>query len=62
MTLADMLAKMREHAANCDLEVAHSEADDLLEAALRLLAAQLGLVKEVDDLLEVYESFEKWYA
>ena len=66
MTLIEMVAKMRQHGANGDLEVAHSEADGLLVAALELLAGTVtfghAAAKEIRDLLEEYENVGKWYA
>ena len=62
MTLAEMVVKMREHANNNgDLEMAHVKADDLLLAALELLAGTVTFghpaAKEIRELLEAYNSF-----
>ena len=66
MTLIEMVAKMREHAAYFDLEVAHSDADGLLVAALELLAGTVTFghpaAKEIRELLAEYEKVGKWYA
>jgi hypothetical protein len=53
---------MQKCVENGDTEAAHSEADDLLVAALLTLAEKSGDLEIVRQIVDAYESVDKWYA
>ena len=57
--LVDIIKDMKKLMAEDDFDGAHSDADDLLIEALKLLGTH---VPEVEDLVEAYNRLEKHYA
>lgn len=61
-TLEKILEAMKKAGENGDFEIAHSDADDLLAEALRVLARECDKVPQVEDILDAYDNVGKWYA
>ena len=45
-----------------DIEVCHSDMDDLLCATIEAIGAASGCTSEAEMLIAAYNSTEKWYA
>ena len=64
--LSEALAELKKQMSECeedyDREGAHHRADDLLKAALLILAVEREDREEWAELVRSYERVEKWFA
>ena len=62
MELAEILSMMKAEETNGDTEDAHGNADDLLIAALRVLADRHPQGNTVGKIIASYGRIDKWFA
>ena len=57
-----LLYEMRSLMTGNDKEADHYIADAILVAALRFISEHSRYKKEVEELIEVYNTLDKWYS